>query len=120
MDARCRAPPAQRVFDWGTGAISGYSVAGRDDMLPALRETLEPLKQLGVIRDFLLEGIPTLLSDQDFVNYLGNYHSSSDTFDKIDLANLKKQWAIAAITAYALADSPRIAPVAVTSRATTP
>lgn len=111
------------VFDSGTGAVSGYSVEGRDDMLPALREVLAPLKQLGVNNftsdaavetdnlDFLLEGIPTLLPDQDFANYLPNYHASSDTFDKVDLANLKKQSAIAAITAYAIADSPqRLAP----------
>jgi Zn-dependent M28 family amino/carboxypeptidase len=111
------------VFDSGTGAVSGYSVEGRDDMLPALREVLAPLKQLGVNNftsdaavetdnlDFLLEGIPTLLPDQDFANYLPKYHASSDTFDKVDLANLKKQSAIAAITAYAIADSPqRLAP----------
>ena len=111
------------VFDSGSGAVSGYSVEGRNDMLSGVREALVPLKPLGVNDfttdaavetdnfDFLLEGIPTLLPDQDFSNYLINYHASSDTFDKVNLANLKKQSAIAAITAYALADSPeRIAP----------
>jgi carboxypeptidase Q len=111
------------VFDSGAGTISGYSVEGRKDMLPAVREALAPLKQLGVNSfttdaavetdnfDFLLEGIPTLLPDQDFSNYLLNYHASSDTFDKVNLANLRKQSAIAALTAYALADTPRrIAP----------
>jgi hypothetical protein len=44
-------------------------------------------------------------------NYLLNDHASSDTFDKVNVNELKKQSAIAAITAYALADSPqRIAP----------
>jgi hypothetical protein len=52
--------------------------------------------------DFLLQGVLTLLPDQAPANYLPNYHASSDTFDKVDLANLKKQSAIAAITAYAL------------------
>ena len=111
------------IYDSGSGPVSGYSVEGRTDMLPALREVLEPLKPLGVTSfttdaavetdnfDFLLEGIPTLLPNQGFADYLPNYHASSDTFDKVDIANLKKASAIAAITAYAIADdSERIAP----------
>ncbi len=111
------------VFDSGSGALNGYSVEGRADMLPALRQVLAPLKALSVTNftmdaavetdnfDFLLEGIPTLLPNQDFADYLPNYHASSDTVDKVDIANLKKASAIAAITAYAIADdSDRIAP----------
>jgi carboxypeptidase Q len=107
------------IFDSGAGAVSGYSVAGRKELIPAAREALEPVKPLGVTEftsdaaietdnfDFILEGVPTLLPNQDFANYLPNYHASTDTFDKVNLANLKKQTAIAAITAYAIADSPQ-------------
>jgi carboxypeptidase Q len=111
------------VFDSGSGSMTGYSVAGRTDMLAAVREALEPLKPLGVTNftadadvetdnfDFLLEGIPTLLPNQGLANYLPNYHASSDTFDKVNIANLKKESAIAAVTAYAIADdNQRIAP----------
>jgi carboxypeptidase Q len=111
------------IFDSGDGAVSGYSLGGRTDMLPASREVLAPLKTLGVTNfsddagietdnfDFLLEGVPTLLPSQEMGNYLLNDHASSDTFDKVNVNELKKQSAIAAITAYALADSPqRIAP----------
>ncbi|HEY6464631.1 MAG TPA: M28 family peptidase [Candidatus Acidoferrales bacterium] len=106
------------VFDSGSGAVTGYSVEGRGDILPAARNALEPLKALGVTNftsdaaietdnfDFLLQGVPTLLPGQALANYLPNYHVSSDTFNKVDLTNLKKQSAIAAITAYALADAP--------------
>lgn len=106
------------IFDSGTGAVTGYSVEGRADILPAARDALEPLKALGATNftthaaietdnfDFLLAGVPTLLPDQALANYLPNYHASSDTFDKVDLKNLKKQSAIAAITVYALADAP--------------
>jgi carboxypeptidase Q len=105
------------VFDSGSGAVTGYSVEGRKDILPAAREALDPIQQLGVTDftdeaaiktdnfDFLLEGVPTLLPKQDLANYLASYHASTDTFDKVDLGNLKKQTAIAAITAYALADA---------------
>ena len=107
------------VFDSGDGAVTGYSVCGRKDAIPALRDALDPLKSLGITGfstdaavetdnfDFLLEGIPTFLPNQDMANYLPSYHASSDTLDKVNVSNLKKQSAIAAITAYAIADSPR-------------
>jgi len=33
-----------------------------------------------------------------------NYHAASDTFDKVDIGELKRHVAISAVTAYALAD----------------
>jgi carboxypeptidase Q len=61
--------------------------------------------------DFLLEGVPTLVANQEPANYMLNYHAASDTFDKVDIAELKRNVAIAAVTAYALADAKnRIGP----------
>lgn len=111
------------IFDSGDGRVTGYSLGGRSDALPAVRQALQPLRQLGVTDftmdagadednfDFLLEGVPTLVSNQDPDDYMPNYHASSDTYDKVDIPALKKQVAIAALTAYALAnDAQRIAP----------
>jgi len=111
------------IFDSGDGRVTGYSLGGRADALPAVREALEPLRQLGVTEftldanmdtdnfDFLLEGVPTLVANQEPANYMLNYHAASDTFDKVDVRALKKQVAIAALTAYALAErEERIAP----------
>lgn len=111
------------IFDSGDGRVTGYSLGGRGDALPAVREALQPLRQLGVTAftldagadednfDFLLEGVPTLVANQEPDDYMLNYHASSDTYDKVDVAALKKQVAIAALTAYALAnDAQRIAP----------
>jgi len=111
------------VFDGGTGAVTGYSLGGRKDALAAVREALEPLTPLGVKEftldatidtdryDFITEGILTLDPNQEAANYMLNYHASSDTFDKVNIVELKKQSAIAAVTAFALADSAqRIAP----------
>ncbi|HKV03633.1 MAG TPA: M20/M25/M40 family metallo-hydrolase [Candidatus Acidoferrales bacterium] len=104
------------VFDGGTGAVTGYSLGGRNDALSAVRDTLAPLAPLGVKDftldasidtdryDFMVEGVLTLDPNQEPANYMLNYHATSDTFDKVDIAELKKQTAIAAITAYALAD----------------
>ena len=111
------------IFDAGIGAVTGYSLGGRKDLLPAVREALEPVKSLGVKEftfdietgsddfDFLLEGVPTLTANQAPANYMLNYHAASDTFDKVDIVQLKRHAAIAAVTAYALADrEQRIGP----------
>ena len=44
--------------------------------------------------DFMIEGVPTILPNQETANYLINYHATSDTFDKVDFAQLKKNEAI--------------------------
>jgi carboxypeptidase Q len=106
------------IFDSGAGRVTGFDVDGRKDFLPQLREALEPLKAVAPMEftfrpagdtddlDFLLEGVPALVANQDEANYLLNYHAASDTFDKVDFAELKKNVAVATITAYALADAP--------------
>src|SRR5208282_3644006 len=61
--------------------------------------------------DFLIEGVPTLEANQEPANYIVNYHAASDTFDKVDIGQLKRNAAIAALTAFALADAEtRIGP----------
>jgi hypothetical protein len=110
------------VFDSGIGAITGYSLS-RKDIFSGVRDALQPIQSLGVKEftlasdidtdnfDFLLEGVPTLVANQEPTNYMLNYHASSDTFDKVDITELKRHVAIAAITAYALADGQdRIGP----------
>jgi hypothetical protein len=47
-----------------------------------------------------------MLANQDVANYMLNYHAASDTYDKVDFTQLKKNVAIATVTTYALADSP--------------
>jgi carboxypeptidase Q len=104
------------ILDEGTGEVTGYSLGGRSDTLAAVREALDPLRSLGVKQftlhaqartdnlDFLLEGVPTLVALQEPANYVLNDHAASDTFDKVDIAALKRNVAVAAVTAYALAD----------------
>lgn len=106
------------VFDAGDGRVTGYSLSGRKDILRALDEALKPLSAFGPLKnttdveigtdnfDFFLEGVPTLIANQDPDDYMMNYHASSDTFDKVDFSQLKKNEAIAAVTTYAIADRP--------------
>ncbi len=105
------------IYDSGVGRVTGYSLGGRKDLLKGALETLVPLKSLGPMEytfdaegdtddlDFLLEGVPTLVANQDVANYMLNYHATSDTFDKVDISELKRNVAISAVTAYALADA---------------
>jgi Zn-dependent M28 family amino/carboxypeptidase len=106
------------IHDMGVGKIKGYSLGGRRDIEHGLIEAMEPVAGRGANAhsfdaffgtdhfDFLLEGIPTLLALQDTTEYVPNYHSSADTFDKIDLAELQNGVGIAAVTVYNLADQP--------------
>lgn len=111
------------IFDSGTGHVSGFSVGGRKDVVPAVSKLIEPLASLNATTlttdatfgtdnfDFLLEGVPTLVANNDTGNYLVNYHATSDTFDKVDQAQLKRQVAEAAEVTLAIANAPeRIGP----------
>jgi carboxypeptidase Q len=104
------------VFDSGIGRVTGYSLTGRGDIEDAVREILKPLDSWDVSHhtldgdigtdnwDFVLEGIPTLVAEQEEANYLPNYHAASDTFDKVDIRELKINTALAAVTAWGIAD----------------
>ena len=106
------------IFDSGDGKVTGYSLGGRKDTAANVRRALQPLESFGPFEntfdadmgtdnlDFLLEGVPTLVANQEPDDYMMNYHAASDTYDKVDFAQLKRNEAIAAVTAYAVADLP--------------
>jgi len=105
------------VFDAGTGKTTTFSTGGRKDVLVAAQAMLAPLEQFGVTKavataesgtdhfDFMLEGVPTFVADQEEANYLENYHATTDTFDKVDFAQLKKNVAEAAALSFELANA---------------
>jgi carboxypeptidase Q len=104
------------IYDSGVGRVSGYQLSGRADVQAGLRDILKPLESWDVQHhtldadigtdnwDFLLEGVPTLVANQEEANYLPNYHAASDTFDKVDLRELKINTVLAAVTAWGIAD----------------
>ena len=111
------------IFDSGTGKLTAFSTGGRKDVVPAAQAMLAPLEQFGVPKvvataesgadhfDFMLEGVPTFDADQEEANYMENYHATTDTFDKVDFAQLKKHVAEATELTFALANSAdRIGP----------
>jgi carboxypeptidase Q len=104
------------IFDAGIGRVTGYSLGGRHDIEAPISEILKPFAGWGVDNqtldattgtdhlDFLLEGVPTLVANQEVANYLRNYHAASDTFDKVDIRELRLNTVLAAVTAWGIAD----------------
>ena len=104
------------IFDSGIGRVTGFSLGGRHDIELALREILKPFAGWDVDNhtydadwgtdhfDFLLEGVPNLVANQEVANYLANYHAASDTFEKVDIRELKLNTVLAAVTAWGIAD----------------
>jgi len=106
------------IFDSGIGRVTGYSLGGRRDIEAAVRDLLKPVESWGATQhttdaelgtdnlDFLLEGVPTLVANQEPANYMPNYHAASDTLDKVDIRELKLHTALAALTAFGIAERP--------------
>lgn len=106
------------IYDSGVGKTTGFVVGGRSDIIPSSKQLIAPLAQFDVKDlktdmewgtdhfDFMLEGVPTFVADQEEGNYLENYHAVSDTYDKVDFAQLKKHVAEAAVLSFELANLP--------------
>jgi carboxypeptidase Q len=106
------------IYDAGTGKTTGFSLGGRKDVMDTAKQLIAPLAQFDVRElkpdmewgtdhfDFMLEGVPTFVADQQEANYLENYHAVSDTYDKVDFAQLKKHVAEAAALSVGLANLP--------------
>ncbi len=104
-------------LDGGTGSVIGYSLGGRNDILAAVKEALAPVRSLGANQfttdakismdtfDFLLEGIPTLVPNIQSPNSTPGLESTSGAYDETAIDALKRQVAIAAVSAYALSDT---------------
>ncbi|MEM9555028.1 MAG: M28 family peptidase [Acidobacteriota bacterium] len=107
-------------FDIGSGRIDGFFTGGRPAVAEATRAALAPVEGLGPFAildvpivgtdnyDFMMEGVANLVASQESANYGPNYHARSDTFDKVDLEQLRLNAAIAAsvIWGYASMDAP--------------
>ena len=55
--------------------------------------------------DFALSGVPNLVALQDATNYLPDYHAESDTYDKVNAKEAKRNEAIASVLIYGIAEA---------------
>jgi hypothetical protein len=104
-------------YDIGSGAITGYFTNGREPLLAFLDTALAPVAGLGRFEnlnvpivgtdnyDFMMEGVVNLVANQAAAGYGPSYHARSDTFDKVDLRQLRLNAAIVAAVTYAFADT---------------
>ena len=104
------------IFDTGSGKFTGYSLGGRKEVQEHVGDITVAFDRWGSMSnttdafvgtdnlDFLLEGVPTLVANQEPANYLINYHATSDTFDKVDFAELRKNLLIATYTVARLSE----------------
>ena len=103
-------------IDIGSGRIVGFFTGGRPELLKAVERALEPVAGLGPFShidvpivgtdnyDFMMEGIGNLVGNQESANYGPNYHARSDTFDKVDQAQLRLNAAVTAALIYGFAE----------------
>jgi len=97
------------VIDIGSGDIDGFFMNGRSNLEPYLDKYLSVLNHLDIEFehteativgtdnfDFFTQGVPNVVGKHDVYNYCADYHSESDTFDKVNQENLKNNTAIIA------------------------
>lgn len=97
-------------IDIGSGKITGFFTGYRPELDKETAKALEQITSLGPFEnadvpivgtdnyDFMMQGVPNLVGKQEGANYCADYHSESDTYDKVDLKNLKLNSAITAAT----------------------
>ncbi|HKY33998.1 MAG TPA: M28 family peptidase [Candidatus Polarisedimenticolia bacterium] len=105
------------IHDTGSGRVRGYYLNGREELRAPVEEALRPAASLGPFQhpldavdgtdnfDFLLAGVPNLLADQEAGPYLPDYHAESDTFDKVDREQARRNAAVAAVLVWGLAQA---------------
>jgi hypothetical protein len=104
------------LFDVGAGRMNGFALNGRRDIESGIREAMKPVgsmeganlifdASLGIDSlDFLLEGIPTVeAAAVDAADTVG-HGASSNSPEMIDIKNLKRDTAIAAVTVFGIAE----------------
>ena len=105
------------TVDIGSGRVVGFYANGRKEILPAIDKALVPVSGLGPFThveepivgtdnfDFMLEGVANIVANQEAANYGPHYHARSDTFDKVDLQQLRLNAAIVGAVVFGLAQN---------------
>lgn len=105
-------------FDYGTGWVRGIFIQDNLALKPIFEKFLEPVHDLGAKAIstanpgssdhavFNRLGIPGFALIQDRIDYGRGYHTNMDTFDRIQLADLKQAAAVVATLVYQTANYP--------------
>ena len=105
-------------IDIGSGKINGYFTGARPEVFEVCNSLVSPISDLGPFEnldvplvgtdnfDFMMQGVPNLVGKHEGANYCSDYHCESDTYDKVNLENLKTNSAIVAATILGFANLP--------------
>ncbi len=105
------------VHDMGGGRLLGYSTGGRRDLLRAVERLLDGLEESRQLRHtakayfmsdnftFVLRGVPSLFAVQETADYYSPYHSEADTFDKVEIGEVRESAVVAAMTMLGIAEA---------------
>ncbi len=109
-------------FDYGTGRVWGIFLSDNFALKPIFDSFFEPLADLGVkytsMRSpggsdhlsFNTFGIPGFAFIQDRIDYGRTYHTNMDTFERIQLGDLKQAAVVVATLVYQTANYPEKLP----------
>ena len=110
------------IFEQGCGQVNGFSLDGRKDTEPGVREAfaVPPIDSwhVGNITydarwgadnfDFLLEGVPTLLPNREDADAVRGGGTTQSRGENSALDTLRHNAAIAGVLAFALAEHPAL------------
>jgi len=103
-------------IDIGSGKIDGFFTNGQPELRKEVAAACELLgpdfdwqHSDGVIvgtdnYDFFAQGLPNMVGKHDVYNYCADYHSESDTFDKVNQKNLKENTALLGVLMWNIAN----------------
>jgi carboxypeptidase Q len=109
---------AALILDAGQGAVTGFQLGGRDDLIPAVQKFAASLQAFGDLQvddevefgtdtgPFTLAGLPAINLNQDTADYKYTHHSAVDTFDKVKADILDRNATVMALAAFWIADRP--------------
>jgi len=109
---------AMLTFDTGSGHTSGFFLNGREEIRKPINAILEAAGIAGASDhaadaldgtdnfDFLLAGVPNLVALQDAAPYLPDYHAESDTLERVNTKEARRNEAISDAVIWGLANAP--------------
>ena len=110
------------VHDTGTGKVTGLGWTNRPELKPVIESELQVLKELGVEQlmgrtfpgsdhvPFERAGVPACMFNQEIAGYRIAHHTSADTLDMANEADLIQGAQVMAVTALRLANREELLP----------
>jgi carboxypeptidase Q len=106
------------VLDAGQGAVKGFQLGGRDDLIPAFQPFAKAVANIGTFKvddkiesgtdtlPFSIAGLPGINMDQDTSDYKYTHHSAADALEAQKPEVLTQNSTLMALAAFWIADRP--------------